>query len=770
MKNIYFSIQRIFRPTWMNFIKIASLALGICISTVLICRVAWDQSFDSFWSQGENLLFLEMHYDFKVKELQHLNGPDIRCCPAIAPEIVEKIPEFELATRFVPPFEREHLVGDKAYLLMTYHVDSPFFDVLKIKMLSGNSKEILKAPEQVIISKKTAEMLFPAGNALGQQISLYKKNYTICGICEDLPKNSGLPSPQVIYGRVEIPRIFDGMSSFFTILRTHQKPDIKTLNQKINALLVPIYAEIDDAFEVTTSFSVSPLQDYHKRMVAENDTIMLVLAFVLLLIAGLNFALLSISSLTSRAKEMGVRKTAGAKTSGIFALIIFETVIYVTLAALLSALIFLGFKQEIETMAGLYEDIFAFRNLWATGVVFITQIIIAGIIPAWIFSKIPVTQVFQRFTWNRLYGKRVLLFIQFTASILVICFMFIIINQYKTSIMRQYGYDHEKLLWTTIPNLSETQCIALLDDIKSDSRVEDITLSSEQIWWGFSGVAVSIAEDYQKRLSIRWLVADSSFFKTYGIPILLGSNNLTTTYSDGGNVVVNQAFLEAFNILEHPVGKTIDYEGTPATIVGVCANIETIYNGVQPLLITGTKPGRGHYLTIRVNEVTKDVVETVRKKIEPHYINAIVPEVALCSDTIFQAYNDIRKNRDIVLIASIFLLLITIMGVLGYVNIEIKHRTKEIAIRKIHGSNAINVVWMVSKELVLIAILAAAVAIPLSYFSGIRWQREFLIKAPMSWDIFALGALIIILTIIICTTLQSWKIANSNPSKSIKSE
>jgi putative ABC transport system permease protein len=767
MNNLFYAFKQVFRLRWMNFIKIVSLSLGISLATILLCRVAWDNSYDNFWQQGDNLLFLEMHWNFKQKELQHINGPSVRCCPGLAPEIVEKIPEFEIATRFRPAFEREHLIGDKGYMLMTYYVDSPFFDVLQIKMLAGNPKEILKTPGQVIISKKTAEMIFPDGNILGQQIVLYEKNYTICGICEDLPKNSGLPSPQVIYGNVELPRIFDGMDSFFTILRTYQKPDIKSLNQKINALLLPIYEELEKVFDCTMSFSVSPLRDYHKREVAENDTIMSILAFVLLLIAGLNFALLSISSLVSRAKEVGVRKAAGAKTSGIFSLIISETVIYVLSASLLSALLFWGFKQEIEAMAGLYEDIFAIENLWAAGVVLITQIVIAGIIPAWIFSRIPVTQVFQRFTWNRLFGKRILLFVQFAASILVICFMFIILSQYKTSIMRHYGFDHEKLLWTTIPNLSNTQCSALLDEIKSDSRVEDVTLTSEIIWQGFSGIAVSCDSMAENLLSIRLLITDSSFFSTYGIPILLGSNNLSAAYSDGGNIVVNQTFLEAFNIFDHPIGKMVNYEGINGTIVGVCANIETIYNGVQPLLITG---GRSHFLTVRVNEVTKDIVEAVQKKIDPFYMNAIVPEISLCSDTIFQAYSDIRKNRDVVFIASIFLLLITIMGVLGYVNIEIKHRSKEIAIRKIHGSTVVKVIWMVSKELVIMTILAAIVAIPLAYLIGKYWQRDFFIKAPLSWYLFVGAMFVVVLTIAVCTVLQTWRTASANPARAIKSD
>jgi putative ABC transport system permease protein len=740
-----------------------------------MCRVAWDQSYDNFWDGGNQLLLLESHYEYKEKTDERGGLTSIRNFPALGPEIVQNIQFVKSATRF--RFRTfDYFIDEQKISFETSIVDSSFFDVLQIKIIEGNpAAEIFKNPGNIIISKKTATTFFPDGNALGQQILCTEQMidgsicdvealYTVGAICEDIPLNSAFSDIQLIMCG-DIPYAFDWGSSWITLLRTVKNPDIKELNQEINTLLEPRYK---DNTHFNMSFNVYPLRDYHKREVKENDTVMSLLAFVLLLIAGLNFALLSLSSLPSRAKEVGVRKTAGARSFGIFSLIIWETTICVLMATALSAVLLWGFKAEVEALAGNYENIFAFENLWAAGLVLITIIIISGVIPAFILSRISVTQIFKRFTSHRLYWKRILLFIQFTASIFVLCLMLITLRQYKTSILHSYGFEHEKLIWTGIIDLTETQRLALLNELTSDSRVEGVTLTNEIIWEGFSGWGASL-EKNGTMLNVRGLIADSSFFRIYRIPILMGTN-FSGAFSGNPEVIVNMEFLQLINSIEDPIGKTFFFDTELVTIVGVCKDFESIENGVQPLVIIVAKPEDLHWLAIKVNNSSKDVLEDIRKKIEPYFQNEEMPEVSFCSDSIIEAYSDIYKSREVIGIASIFLLFITVMGVLGYVNMETKRRSKEIAIRKIHGSTAAGIIWMVSRELLLMAILAASIAIPLGYMTGIHWQSDFRIKAALSWDIFVLGALVIILTIFICTMLQTWRTANSNPSKSIKSE
>jgi len=765
MNNIFYAFKQVFRLRWLNLIKIVSLALGICVSAVLMCMVAWERSFDNFWAQPENLLYMEMNYI--CANDPDMDGTDDKCPPGLAPEIAQNIPSVEAATRFRFAIPFNYLIDDKPFSLMTYFADTSFFDVLQIKILDGEDpKEILKTPGKVIISQKTATLLFSDKDPLGKQIRDNENVYTVCGISQDLPKNSYLDNPQIIIG-TDIPVFLDGNTAWFTLLRTCNKTNIKNLNTRINTHLEPLFRDWEGT---NITFHVNQLHNYGKQYNTGRHAIFSILTFALLLISGLNFALLSISSLTSRAKEVGVRKAAGARISGIFSLIIFETIIYVLSAAILSVIILWGVEPQLEHITGNYEDIFAFANLWAAGLVLVVLVLIAGVIPAWIFSRIPVTQVFKRFTSNNLLGKRILLFIQFTASVFVFCFMFIILHQYQISIRRDLGYDKEKLICVNVYNTTETQKQAIIAEISSDSRVEAVTLSSGVLYSGFSGIAVSMEAGNHEPLYARWIGADSLFFKTHSIPILLGSTHLTATYDDAGNVIVNQALIEKLNITGNPIGQVFYKQYAPATIVGVCGNFESVWGGLQPIVITANHSLLANILTVRVNDVNKDMMETIKGKMEPFYQNSVPPELSIYSENIFKELGGVRMFRDLLIMASICLLLITIMGILGYVNMETRRRTKEIAIRKIHGSTTLEIIWKIFRGLLLISLLSAAVAIPLAYIIGSYWQQEFPQKGELSWILFAGATIIVVLTIAICTVLQTWRSANANLARTIKSE
>jgi putative ABC transport system permease protein len=173
---------------------------------------------------------------------------------------------------------------------------------------------------------------------------------------------------------------------------------------------------------------------------------------------------------------------------------------------------------------------------------------------------------------------------------------------------------------------------------------------------------------------------------------------------------------------------------------------------------------------IDTSRVNTDAIKAIQEKIKPFYQDDVPPEILTYSNQISEWFRDVKILKDSIIIASFFLWLITIMGILGYVNLEIRRRTKEIAIRKIHGSTAIAIIWRVSRELLLMALLAAVVAIPLSYISLSIWQRDFFVKAALNWYLFVGAMFVIVLTIAVCAILQTWRTASANPARAIKSE
>jgi putative ABC transport system permease protein len=767
MNNLYYALKQVFRLRWMNAVKIISLALGFAVSVALMCRMAWSHSHDNFWHEVENLQVLKQHYFWLNTENEQ---NDSRCFSAIAPEIASTFPSIEAATRFQYPSSRYYMVNEKQITLHTYFVDTSFFNVLKIRMIKGgNPNEILENRSQVIISQKTANMLFPDEEALGKELRRTNNTYIVGGICEDMPENrSFLPNTQIIIG-ADLPVIYDENDSFYTLFRTLPGTNLPKLEQEINALLEPRYKNFINDYGVKMSFHASNIHDFSKVL----DIKAIIVAFALLLISGLNFALLSLSSLVSRAKEVGVRKAAGASSSGIFALIIWETVIYVSTAALLACVLFWSLQPEIEEMMGSYQNLFSFENLWAVGLVFVMLILIAGVLPAWIFARIPVTQVFQRFVSNRTYWKRIMLFIQFTASIFVISIMFFSLRQYQTLINHHYGYDKNNLVWVYLGSrdFTEIQLQTLVTEIGSDSRVEAVNVSNFVIWHtGFNGTKVAREPNASDHLYVQGFHTDTSFFSAHGIKILQGNNNITANFTTGGNIAVNQNLLDLFEIQGNPIGEVLYNENMAYTIVGVFQSFEALEEEVKPLIIFARDTSWYPYLIIRVNEVTADVVETIQEKLKEHYLNTFVPEVQVCSESILRNFERLRLDGKIAIFASVCLLLITVMGIIGYVNIEIRRRTKEIAVRRIHGSTAAGIIWKISRELLVVALLAASIAIPLAYLLGRRWQQDFVVKAPLDWYLFVGSAFVVVFIIALCTIIQTWRTANANPSKSIKLE
>lgn len=764
MKNIVYAFKQVFRLRTTNIVKLISLALGITISGLLMCRVAWEQSYDNFWSDTDNLRYLEINWQMVNQPVD----PDSRqrqCMGPMAPEMADKLPAVRSATRFGGWSSKQfYNVGDKSYELYTLGADTSMFDVFDIEMFEGEQpKAVLSTKDGILLNRSSAEKLFPQGSAVGEQVLLDTTVYTVRGVFEDMPRNTTLPLMEaVIAGRFR--DSWDGGDSYFTFMRVEPGTTNEQLDKQVNELFAPRYVDMEKNYGQKLTFYTHNIREIYKARVESVDIVMSILALALLLIAGFNFALLSVSSLATRAKEIGVHKASGAKTAGIFALIIWETVIYVILALALSAVLIWGFKPLLEQAVGLYEDVFSLGNMWAVGLVLVLIIIIAGVIPAYLFSRIPVTQVFQRFTAAKARWKQGLLFMQFTSSIFVLCFMMIIVRQYQTLVTHNLGYDHQNLVTLSLERTDETFRQTLLNELRTLSNVEDMCLTDGLPYDGLSGNGVFTPENQQFVVTSRMLGYDSAFFSVYRIPVMEG---VVETHGNR-EVMINKDLARKLN-LENAVGSVI-WDST--AIKGVVRDFQlgTLHIEQQPLLLYQRNTRSSYaYLTIRLHTADRaaiDQLQTVVNRMMPKN----TPQIGIYSENLKNAYSDSRMLRDGVMAASIILIIITVMGIMGYVNTETRRRSKEIAIRKIHGATSISIITMITQSLAITAIIATIIGIPSAYIIGEYWQRQFAVKAPLSIDIFIAGAAVIIVTIVVCVTLQTWRIANSNPARSIKSE
>lgn len=774
MKNIYYALKQVFKPKNTNAIKLLSLTLGITISSILMCKVAFDRSFDNFHSDVENLNVLYMHWTINDED----KGFQRQCIPAIAPELKSKMANIKAITRF-QHYEKEWYTKDNEPIQMVMaRVDTSFFDVFDFQVLSGNPKEILSSDDGIMISEKTSLKFYQTIDCIGKTIAQNKKTYTIKGVFKDLPRNSHLDPIEAVGAGWFSDRKTGGDNSF-TYFRISNNSSIEELTQTVNEIMAPWYEEMKQR-AIVIDFKVDNIREISREESKDRSLMLSLLSLLVILVAGFNFALLSISSLSTRAKEVGAHKASGASSLGIFKMIIWESIIYTLFALLLSAILIFSARTLLETIVGKYEDILEFQNMWAVGVVLIGIILIGGVLPAILFAKISVTQVFRRFTATKARWKVALIFTQFTATIFTFSFLFVILSQYNTLMTHDLGYNHDKLIHIELQNFNLAEKELIRNELKTLSQVEDVTFSSNLIPYSGGGYPIFNLTSSQQLGISDMTTIDTNYVRLHNLKLVTGSSSpiqhlsvdsTTNETRSVDEIIVNQAFLRR---LGASTDQLTDFKmfGQTFHICGVVEDFQTssLHSAIKPLMMTRYNMDRGWgYATIRLNEVTTENVNLVNKKMKSLFPTKGY-EMSTYKETIASQYIEAHMFRDGILIASIILIIISLMGSVGYVSNEIKRRSREIAVRKIFGSSSKGVIYLILRSLLLLVAIASVVAIPLSYMISESWLSEYEVKASLDWWIFASSALLVALSITISVVIQTWNIATSNPSKSLKSE
>lgn len=372
-----------------------------------------------------------------------------------------------------------------------------------------------------------------------------------------------------------------------------------------------------------------------------------------------------------------------------------------------------------------------------------------------------------------------MLFVQFTATIFVLSFLAVIVGQYNTILTYDLGYQYDRLIYTSLEGFSPEERNLISNQLPTLPCVEGISYSSNLIPNSGGGYQVSELEGKESLFVSDLMTIDSSYLQLHGIELLTGVKTPILRRPDEADslqravdeMIVNQQFLRK-------LGKTSDqltdfkmYNQT-FHICGVVKDFQTssLTESVMPLMMCQFDPNERNrycYLTIKLTELTSENFNRVADQFKE-----ILPtrgiELKSYNDTLLMQYADARTLRDGVMLATLILILISIMGVIGYVANDTKRKSREIALRKIYGSTSWAVIGMQLKNLLILVMLAAMVAIPLSYFVCKTWQNEYDVKMPLHGWIFGSAALSVALIVVVCVTAQTWKIATSNPARSIK--
>ena len=682
MKELYYVIQTLIHGRGANLIKVISLTLGLTVSILIFAREAFEFNYDTCYEDSECLAAVQIEWNHNgEKDTGFMTmGP-------MAGAIAESFPkEVESATTTHFWWGGTSLYKDDVRFSPGVLIaDSCFFKTMRTKILQGQASE-MNNPDILFISRSLAQEMFAGTDPVGKVVNLNKSMpMTIKGVYEDYPENSTFYDLRVIISMATTRKYgwdywgWNGGDSYFAYIRLRHPSDIETINNRIDQMLEKYIPQEDKDKNYTWSLRLIPFSDL--RLARNYDGmgiiwVLLILAGILLFTVTLNYVLISISSLSRRAKTIGVHKCSGASGWGILKMFLWETGILVFLSVLLMAFLMFNFKEPLERMADAsLGAMFTYENLWAPICAVLFIFIVGGVLPGLQFSRIPVTQVFRRYTEGKTSWKRPLLFVQFTGTAFIFALLALVLVQsnHMTNIDR--GFTTERMAFTYYYFSNPENARSTFQNLP---YVEAVASSSLPLYEGMSGCYVTTESG--KQYSMRNNEIDKDYLPFLGIKLKEGRN-----LKQKDEVVVNRKFLEIMNWKENPIGRQVrNNDEILGTIVGVTEDFRSsnpVFVPEEPVVFQ-YRSDFGGCIQVKLKEPFDENLKKLNEDVKNIWPDGDLNFVSETRATELQI-STVVDFRSVALMATITILFVTLMGLIGYINDEMQRRSKEIAIRKV---------------------------------------------------------------------------------------
>lgn len=775
MRQFRYVIRYLLHSRGNNIIKVISLSLGLFVGLVLFAQVAFEMSFDNFYPDKDQLYLL--HVKGKVKGENSFEGGIVNA--PYAPTMHQEFPEvISAANTSNQPEKRWIVSGENEFEENILRADSLFFQTLGFKVLEGNPED-LKVEDVMFVSESFAKRAFgDISQAVGQTCKLDDMPFHVRGVFADVPKNGHLQF-DVVASLTPYTRNAGWLNNdaYCGYVKLAPGTDPAAVEAKIPEMRRRHY-DVDELTKkgYVLEYYLKPVTKLHSgdKTVIRTCLILSLLAFSLLFAAAMNYVLISISSLATRAKSVGVHKCGGASNGSIFSMFLYETLLLIFVSLVVTVLAILVFRAPIEVLVKAdLSSIFSFSNLWVVGVVLLVLVLLTGLIPARLFSTIPVTQVFRAYKDNKRRWKQILLFLQFSGTTFLLTLLGIIYFQYQMMLNRDMGFQTDRIVFTEwMWKLDNDQLRTIKEEFEKYPGVASAALTSALPSDFASGQHVDDPETKEMLFGSRFISVGAEYFNTLGMTLVAG-NTFTEGALERKEIILNETAARKLNKL-NVVGEKVLFFNELHTIIGVVKDYQYLSFFVEIPPIVLMAPSHPYcscsILVLKLNkDITSDMLEDMTRKLRElsHREEYTVQPYVV---TYERHYKDIRLFRNSVTTAGLIMLVVTLLGLFGYITDEIHRRTKEIAIRKVNGAKAMDVLKLLSVDISYICVPSILIGLGIAYVVGEEWLQQFVVKIPLSIVLLGGSGLAIWLVIQLCIVVRAWNVANENPVNCIKSE
>jgi putative ABC transport system permease protein len=781
----YFTIA--WRNLWKNktfsLINILGLALGMACSLLIMLWVQNELNMDKFHKNDARL--------YRFMENQHYTGQiqTFNATPGLLAEgIVKDIPEIQMASQILwneSPLLRAGNTFDRE---TGRYVQADFLKMFSFELEKGDPNTALRRPDGIVLSKKLAEKYFKGQDPIGKTIRIDNdKDLMVTGVFKEIPKTSSLnfgflASWDVWLRNNEWAKRWDSNGPRCMALLA-PNADIDKVNEKIKGYIKTKYKDTNVELFLQKYSDAYLYGDFKDGKLTggriEYVKIFSIVAVFILLIACINFMNLATARSVKRAKEVGIRKVVGAYRGSLMGQFMGESLLTASFALIvaivIAALLIPPFNSLTDKNLTLN---LTNGSTWLIllALTFLTGLV-AGSYPALFMSSLNPIKVLKgslKFKPSASYFRKGLVVFQFGLSIMLILGMIVVYRQINFLQNKNLGFERENLLYMPIEGDLYKSFKSFKQELLNEKGIKSITASgSDPLVNGSSTGGIRWAgKDTTKTTLFSVNKVSFDYVKTMQINLAMGRDFDTNFGTDTTNFLINETSAKIMGF-KNPIGQEMSWGDQKGKIVGIMKDyhVQPLYSVIEPVIL-GMQPRNENWGVALIRTEagqTKEAVasmEKIFKKFNPNY-----PFSYQFTDQEYAAQyrseSTIGKLSNFFAFIAIF---ISCLGLFGLAAFTAEQRTKEIGIRKVLGASVGNLVSMLSKEFIILVLIASVLGLPISWYFLKDWLAKYAYRIDIEWWFFASALILAVFIAILTVSYQALKAALLNPVKSLKME
>lgn len=830
------AIRNLWKRKVYTGINLLGLSIAAAFGLLMVLYLQQELSFDTFHKNADSIYRLEGTNFFNPKkEGEKKAGFFSHFLPAVARErnmlvmpmvlgsdIKSNFPEVENVMRLLGGSDALVWIDGESYKMKdgaTAEVDADFFTMFDFPLVSGNPSNVLKDINDVVINQSTAKRFFGNGEAVGKTFKLgtdSSRIYKVTGVMKDFPANSSLQYDMIfpVAGEPEYAeQMADRSNNHYkavTLLQFRKGTNMDQFREKLDKFSQTYFAESikvrkengpqkeKEEFHlyltpfVKAHYSESYPWGHFTNL--EHIYQLITLSLIILVIACVNYILLTLTHTVTRSQEVGVRKTMGAGRKHIVIQFLVETQLLVSLALVAGFMLSIITMPLFNSISGSNlsaEDLSVSFFLKGGLLLFVALGLLAGAYPAFVMSGMKPLSMMRKFSSVKLSPilSRTLVVVQYSTCILLIISSIVISRQMRYMNALELGFDKEQVLLFENPyEYDDPQRMQFAERFAqyatSEPAIQEWSFANYKFGSGFNinGHLINGQREmiYQIPLDYNFfefskigLVKGRFFDKT--MPTDTARLNLTEEQrtkgasSVGRPIVVNETL---YTMLGKPALNEINKE-MGAVIIGVSKDFH-FWNATQKIppayMLAGSRWGYSYaYVRINKGQALPDVINRIKANWD-QMTGKRPMTFSFEDEEVKKGYESFTSWLHTVNIATILAVIIACMGLFGLSALYAVNRTKEIGIRKVMGASISSLFLLLNKEVIWLTILSFVIAVPLSVYFLNGWLENFVFRIKIGWSLFLLAGLVGLLLAVIAVSYHSLKAASSNPVKALRTE